>query len=257
MNFPPNYEYILSKASVERDNNGRILDYGCGKGRIVEEGLRRGMPIFGCELFGAGSGIAIRDYLSEKGLFGDTVREITEGKIPFPDGYFDLVVSNQVFEHVPHLGPVLAEISRVLSPSGKLLCLFPVQESYRDHAGTLFAHWFPSNSRAQYFCLLFFRSFGFGRLKKGRGTPREWSEYFVQWLLENTWYRSVKEIDETFGRYFTALRHIEEDYISFRLKAKGLYSVAKASDTWLGKCLFQHFSIRWGSVVMLIQKKSQ
>lgn len=256
MKFPSNYKYMLSKFPSLSGDGGRILDYGCGKGILVEEGLRQGISIFGCELFGAGSGIAIRDQLREKGLFGNKVREITEGRIPFPDDYFDLVVSNQVFEHIPHLDPVFAEISRVLKPSGKLLCIFPVQECYRDHAGTLFAHWLPSNSKAQYYSLLFFRSLGFGRLKKGRGGPRNWARFFVQWLSENTWYLPMNEVDQTFGRYFATVRHIEEDYISFRLKEKGLPQFTGFSNTQFGKRLFQWFCTRWGGVVVIAEKQS-
>ncbi len=255
MNFSPNYKYFLGRVSSLCSDGGRILDYGCGKGILVEEGLRRGLSIFGCELFGAGSGVTIRDQLCEKGLFGTTVREITEGRIPFPDDYFDLIVSNQVFEHVPHLDPVLAEISRVLRPSGKLLCIFPVQECYRDHAGTLFAHWFPPNSKAQYYCLLFFRSLGFGRLKKGRDEPREWARFFSQWLSENTSYRPINEIDRIFGQYFATVQHIEEDYVSFRLKEKGFHRVSRFSDARLVKRLFQWFCIKWGGAVMLAEKK--
>jgi len=253
MNLPPNYKYLMQSISSLR-GGGSVLDYGCGKGILVEQGLISGIPIFGCELFGAGSGTTIRDHLSEKGLLGNTVREIVDGKIPFPDETFDLVVANQVFEHIPHLEPILKEITRVLMPSGKLLCIFPVQECYRDHAGTLFAHWFLPNTKAQYYNPLFFRSLGFGRLKKSRGKPREWAAFFVQWLAENTWYRPLQEIDCTFGKYFEEVNHIEEEYVRFRLEEKGFNWPARFSNTRLVKALFRWLDIRWGDAVILAKK---
>jgi SAM-dependent methyltransferase len=256
MKLPPNYKYILKKISYLCAHGGHVLDYGCGKGSLVEEGLRQGFSIFGCELFGAGSGVTIRNQLHEKGLFGSKVREITEGKIPFPNSYFDLIVSNQVFEHVPHLDPVLAELSRVLKPSGKVLCIFPIQECFRDHAGTLFAHWFPPNSKAQYYCLFFFRSLGFGRLKEGRGKPGEWAEFFKGWLAENTSYLPKNEIDQIFQRHFLEVQHFEEDYVNFRLMEKGFYQASRISDTRFGKRLFQWLCIHWGDAVMLLEKKA-
>jgi len=221
-----NYQYILDKSLSLLSEGGRILDYGCGKGLLVEEGKNRGITIYGCELFGPGSGVKIRKELGQKGLLGNRVREITNGLIPFPDDYFDLVVSNQVFEHVPELDPVIGEIARVLNHNGKLLCLFPSHEAIRDHAGTLFAHWLPNNSRIQYYSLLAFRTAGFGRLK-GRRTHREWARFFVQWLDDNTFYRGKKEIHNTISQYFATVQHIEEDYVAFRLGAKGLHRLER------------------------------
>ena len=254
LSIPSNYKYLLGKTSELIGEEGIILDYGCGKGALVEEGLRQGFNIFGCELFGAGSGVTIREQLLEKNLFGTTVREIEDGKIPFPNEYFDLVISNQVFEHVPDLDFVLAEISRVLKPSGKLLCIFPVKECYRDHAGTFFAHWFPSNSNAQYYNLLFFRRLGFGRLKKGRGNYSAWARFFVQWLADNTWYRPLREVREIFKRTFGFMQHIEDDYINFRLREKGFHKFSLISNIPLGKHLFQWFCLHWGDSVIFAEK---
>ncbi|XCN74209.1 MAG: class I SAM-dependent methyltransferase [Candidatus Electrothrix aestuarii] len=256
MSIPSNYEFFLTKVPELSPAGGRILDYGCGKGTLVEEGIRRKIDFWGCELFGSGSGTAIRQELRQKGLLDERVREISEGTIPFPDSFFDLVVSNQVFEHVPSLSAPLEEIARTLKPSGKLLCVFPTMECYRDHAGTLFAHKFAPYSKAQYYNLLFFRLLGFGRLKKGRGTPREWTNFFVNWLAQNTWYRSHNEIHEAFNKYFVTYQHVEEEYLSFRLKEKGWNLAANLAHIPFGKLFFRWVVTRWGGVVLLAEKSS-
>jgi SAM-dependent methyltransferase len=45
--------------------------------------------------------------------------------LTFSDGVFDLVLSNDVFEHVPDLDLALREIARVLNDSGVLIATFP------------------------------------------------------------------------------------------------------------------------------------
>ena len=46
------------------------------------------------------------------------MRVADDGKLPFPDQHFDFVCTNQVFEHVHNLGPVLDELARVTNPDG-------------------------------------------------------------------------------------------------------------------------------------------
>lgn len=45
--------------------------------------------------------------------------------LTFPDGIFDLVLSNDVFEHIPDLDKALWECGRILKPEGRLLSTFP------------------------------------------------------------------------------------------------------------------------------------
>ncbi|MBL7892786.1 MAG: class I SAM-dependent methyltransferase [Bacteroidia bacterium] len=50
---------------------------------------------------------------------------IKDGKIPFPDNYFDSVLCTEVLEHVFSIDEVLTEISRVLKPNGRFLITLP------------------------------------------------------------------------------------------------------------------------------------
>lgn len=59
----------------------------------------------------------------------DRVRLIVDGRIPFDDNSFDVVVSNQVFDHTEKPRPVFAEIRRVLKPGGVFIALFPAIRS--------------------------------------------------------------------------------------------------------------------------------
>lgn len=46
--------------------------------------------------------------------------------LTLPDGEFDAVVSNDVFEHLPDLDRALSEVARVLRPGGVMLATFPM-----------------------------------------------------------------------------------------------------------------------------------
>lgn len=255
MTLHPNYQYILKRSSALSNNEGRVLDYGCGKGVVVEEGRKNNLNFYGTELFSAGSGVNIKEYVKNKRLLGDVIREINGDKIPFIDGFFDLVVSNQVFEHVFDLDHVLSEISRVLKDNGKLLCIFPSKESFREgHCGVPFAHWFPEKSRFQYYWLLAFRCVGFGRLKRRR-TYKQWAEFFCDWLPKNTQYRSIDEIHKIFSSHFGSLKHIEDDYVAFRLGIKKLPKLAVLSRTPPMNQFSSWFCRKWGSLVLLAEKK--
>lgn len=81
--------------------------------------------------------------------------------LPFDDGQFDVVVSENTFEHVQDIRKVLSECARVLKPSGSLIAIFPPFLGPISHHLDLvtrspFLHWFfpyPALLKA-YFALL-------------------------------------------------------------------------------------------------------
>src|SRR5690349_11539633 len=94
-----NYKFVVNYA-LTHAGSGLILDYGCGSGEIVREGIRQGLNIYGCEAFYDGSH-GVRGHVAD--LLGTRILEMPNGQIPFPDATFDCIVNNQVFEHVTDL----------------------------------------------------------------------------------------------------------------------------------------------------------
>jgi SAM-dependent methyltransferase len=210
------YRYLLDWVSrVSGDQlSSRILDYGCGSGEVVAAGRRLGFEIWGVDVFYAGS--TSRDDVIRRGMLGDTVHEIRDGRIDFEDGYFDFVISNQVFEHVEDLEASLKEISRVMKDDASLLCFFPSKEIIREgHIGIPFVHRFSKGTRHRYAYTLVMRSMGFGH-HKGEKSRADWTTDQLEWLDRYTHYRIKKEIDRSFSGYFH-LSEFEEDYIRFRM----------------------------------------
>jgi SAM-dependent methyltransferase len=208
-------DFIQQAAGARR--GARVLDFGCGAGELVAEGRRRGLEIFGADVFYSGS--RARRQAEAAGLLGTHVLEIQEGRLPFPADFFDIITNNQVMEHVADLEGTLRELHRVLHPDGVLLSIFPSRDVFREgHIGIPFAHWFPKNSRVRYLYALVLRGLGFGYWKQEAATRRQWVQDKLRWLDLYTVYRPRAEIFAAFGKYFrTETREL--DYIRYRMKA--------------------------------------
>lgn len=209
-----NYRYLLSWAQAV---GGRILDFGCGEGQVVRAARALGLDVAGADVFYGGSDA--KRVVEAAGLLGTSIREIRNGKLEFPDGAFDLVVSNQVFEHIGALGPSLDEVARVLKPEGLLVCLFPTLEVLREaHCGVPLLHRLPRDGRRAAWAALWHRvGFGYDKEKK----PREqWAAEAVEWMDRYVHYRRRSEILGEFTRRF-ATRPMEEHYLAYRLLRKG------------------------------------
>lgn len=260
MNLHSNYSFlfdqVISKMSGKLDSY-KILDYGCGKGSLVEAGLAKHIDFYGVEMFSHGSGVGIKNEIDGKGLLGERIREIVDEKIPYPDQYFDLVVSNQVFEHIPDIEPVLAEISRVTKPGGEFLCLMPYQGAYMEgHCKIPFAHRFQPESRLQYYWLYAFKIFGFGRRKKEKN-PDIWARYWSTWLKENTFYRTYQDINVLFKKYYSSVDYIEEDYLKYRLSLINKKRLSFFATLAIVKPFSRWFVRKYGSLVILSKKSSE
>jgi len=209
--------YVL--AFARRFPGAAMLDFGCGAGQLVEAARAEGMDMRGSDVYYAGS--ATRAEAAARGLLGTQILEAGESSIPFADASFDLVVNNQVMEHVADLDRTLAEIHRVLRPQGTLLSVFPSRDVWREgHIGIPFSHWFKRGSRARFYYTWALRALGAGSWKQQAPTCRAWAVDKLDWIDRYTYYRRRNDIFSAFNRYFKNEFH-ESDYIRFRLRDRG------------------------------------
>jgi SAM-dependent methyltransferase len=102
-------------------NKTRFLDCGCGAGGyVLALASRYGIDALGIEY----SGEKVRQAHRHDAL-KDRVREGDLEAIPFPDEHFDAALLNEVLEHVPDEGKVLAELRRVLRHGGRVIVFSP------------------------------------------------------------------------------------------------------------------------------------
>jgi ubiquinone/menaquinone biosynthesis C-methylase UbiE len=97
-----------------------ILDVGCGPGRLWQENLCRLPERWNITLSDASPGMLA---VAERSLGSDRRFAFRVGDVqhlPFEDESFDAVVANHMLYHAQDRPKALAEISRVLRPSGPL-----------------------------------------------------------------------------------------------------------------------------------------
>lgn len=166
--IPFNYRYLLGHALAI---GGRILDYGCGRGEVVTIGRQRGLDVWGVDTYSGHYVPSLDAVVDETRRY---IRQIERSRADFPDAYFDMVLSNQVLEHVTEPEAVIADMGRLLKPGGTLIAAFPVASTwYEGHVGLYFAHRVPRGS-FRHAAFVAAHRLGFG-LYRGTLTASEWA----------------------------------------------------------------------------------
>ena len=113
----------------ELNDNGIMLDVGCGEGRHIF-GVMQDYPQMKCvgldmdnaSLNKAEEGYQYFESISNAGA------EFIKGSaysLPFPDESIDLIVCSEVLEHLHEYNDAVGEIHRVLKPGGKFYASVP------------------------------------------------------------------------------------------------------------------------------------
>ncbi len=115
--FDSNVQFVEKTGVLSR--RAKILEIGCGKGRLLNHFFRQGCDIRGVELN--------RDYIAaSRELFGELpVSAVDSERLPAEDESLDVVMSFDVFEHLPDTDGHLREVHRVLKPGGVYLMQTP------------------------------------------------------------------------------------------------------------------------------------
>jgi MPBQ/MSBQ methyltransferase len=107
-------------------SDSRILDLGSGVGSFVVACRRRGLRAFGLEPDRIGQGARITSLQIASRRLAEPVCVSGVGeRLPFPDACFDLVVMNQVIEHVADQRMVAREAARVVREGGVIYVACP------------------------------------------------------------------------------------------------------------------------------------
>ena len=124
----------------------RALDVGCSAGFIADELALAGAHTTGVDIDEPGLAAA-------RERFGDRVEfSLARGEaLPFEDGSMDVVVFNHIYEHVVDPESVVADIHRVLSPTGVLyLGVGHRLQVIEPHYKLPFLSWLPQAAADRY-----------------------------------------------------------------------------------------------------------
>lgn len=116
-NLESNLEF-LRRADVAAEP-AKILEIGCGKGAMLNHLRGAGHAVTGIDI-----DAAALSHCQESSP-GISVVLACGDALPFADGSFDLVLSFDVFEHIKDSDRHLAQVRRVLKPSGRYVLQTP------------------------------------------------------------------------------------------------------------------------------------
>ncbi|MCG3209578.1 MAG: Ubiquinone biosynthesis O-methyltransferase [Anaerolineae bacterium] len=102
----------LDRIFQNNSNNCRVMDFGCGTGEFYNYFRQKGNISW--------VGLDIEHSPEVNGRVHHDFNFVTYNglQFPFPNDYFDLIYTFQVFEHVRHPESVLQELFRTLKPGG-------------------------------------------------------------------------------------------------------------------------------------------
>jgi SAM-dependent methyltransferase len=107
-----NYSWLLCQHLADKyykARSGKLLDVGCGRGEHVDIFNKLGFDAYGIDLEATKPKTKRVDLETEK--------------IPFPDNYFDFIMSKSNIEHIRNVYHLMKEMRRVLKPGGKIVIM--------------------------------------------------------------------------------------------------------------------------------------
>lgn len=119
----PHQLFLIRKIEdlLHHDKNKHILDIGCSTGNLMQLLVNRGYK----NVYGAEMDRKAKDMACGKGL------KVSERLEDLPAGTtFDVIYMNHVLEHIPDLGPTLADIKKRLQRNGALIIGVPNCNSF-------------------------------------------------------------------------------------------------------------------------------
>lgn len=202
-------------ADIAQSKKICILDVGCGNGELIAY-LSDCLPLLNPGLEFEFHGLDVTDSnVQADGFFEVTVRMLIERQPdvdwrsrlslitstspwPYDDGYFDIVMSNQVLEHVADHSRFFAETRRCLRDSGASFHLFPLIHYIQEgHIHIPLVHWIKRHGLLQSYIRMMSR-LGFGSFSEHREkygmTLRHYAEEHADYMTFMTNYLTAGEL---------------------------------------------------------------
>lgn len=118
--------YLLVEEYLDRVRDKRVLEVACGRGGFSRRLTTEGAQVFGVDF----SGSALRIIREKIGVahvngYGPRLVQADAHALPFPNSFFDIVVSCETIEHLMNPSVALQGMARVCKPGGMLYLTTP------------------------------------------------------------------------------------------------------------------------------------
>ena len=186
----------------------RILDFGCGAGRMVFRLRELGFDAYGFD---------IHDYVAYRSdddrqwfRFSQSTSSNTSAftinadryAIPFEDDFFDVLHSTSVLEHVLDIRPMMRECARVLRPDGVAIHYYPRKyQVVESHLYVPLASFIQHKQWLRLWIALGARN----EFQSGL-TVDQVAEAYKQYTMTGLCYRTHKELLYAAGEFFQGVR---------------------------------------------------
>lgn len=127
------FRYLFQWSLKHINKGDKVLDVGSNDGYLCYKGQEKG-----CEMTGLDVSKKMMESAKKQVPEATFIQGYAE-KIPFEDGYFDVVNANQLLEHVKEPDIVVEEMLRVLKDKGRLLVTVPILNNL--HTNEHIHHW--------------------------------------------------------------------------------------------------------------------
>ena len=166
----------------------RVLDVGCGRGGTVAWLVEQGFDAYGVDVR--------PDYVANgRAYLGpDRLAVLNGASYPYPDDHFDIVISDQVFEHVADLQQLAREVARTTKLGAIGLHVFPGKWTFTErHLQAPLVHWLPKGPARRAAIMLALRA-GFAAPYFAERPLAERVEIFSEYSEGETFYRRPSAI---------------------------------------------------------------
>ena len=191
------------KYNIENNSDLRILDWGCGRGRAVFTLLQDGFEAYGTDIDRS----ALKngsELFKKNGYKPEHHLLIVEATSQWEPESFDIIISDQVFEHIKDLDELIIQQNRLLKKNGISVHVFPSSKIVIEpHIKVPLVHWLPKNKARKaaiiLFCLLSSKINKINWPETEGKSLWEKADIYYKYLNEKTYYRDNEKIKSTFN----------------------------------------------------------
>ena len=190
----------LNNKKIDKKNL-KILDWGCGRGDLVKFLNEHGYDCYGLEVE---SNKKVKDQidLNENEFLRNKISYIKPDNVTkFIPDFFDIVITNQVLEHMSNKIKFINELKRILKTGGYSYNILPAKFRLIEvHIKMPFVHWLPKN-RLRKYLILFFNFFKINHWSEcGQLSFKQQAQYYYEYSINKTFYLGANELFKDFKK---------------------------------------------------------